>query len=305
LTLLTQISTINRKQEEVIKREGIITMAQPDVQWPSEDEDFDAVSNGKPVAVAEPDEDDDRSQDRAPKQSSTSGVKSVKVISDVSQEEEEEPEPEESVNEAASDDEAAEPTEESRPDEEEAAPDPELESQALLPEEHQDVSTTPSATPKTPKTSKANLGRVFLEVILFAGVVGLGLWAWTLHSDNSDLQQQVSKLNANPQVAIQKQTNQLISAVGQLMQLPTGETPTIANVSDASQAKQQSAFFNNAQNGDKVLMYVKAGQAILYRPSTNKIILVAPLTFTGSSTAASTPTTPKTTTPTDSSKTTQ
>lgn len=26
-------------------------------------------------------------------------------------------------------------------------------------------------------------------------------------------------------------------------------------------------------------MYAKAGEAILYRPSTNKIILVAPLTF--------------------------
>jgi hypothetical protein len=80
------------------------------------------------------------------------------------------------------------------------------------------------------------------------------------------------------------------------MQLPQGETPTVANVSDADAAKKQSAFFVDAQNGDKVLMYVKAGQAILYRPSTNKIIKVAPLTLTNSTTPATSSTTSNTST---------
>jgi hypothetical protein len=31
-------------------------------------------------------------------------------------------------------------------------------------------------------------------------------------------------------------------------------------------------------------MYVKAGEAVLYRPTTNKVILVAPLTLTNSTT---------------------
>ncbi len=100
----------------------------------------------------------------------------------------------------------------------------------------------------------------------------------------------MASLNANPQAIIQKQTDAIINAVGQLMTLPTGETPTVATVSDANAAKQQSAFFDNAQNGDKVLMYVKAGEAILYRPSTNKIVLVAPLTLSSSTTGTSTPT---------------
>jgi hypothetical protein len=119
-------------------------------------------------------------------------------------------------------------------------------------------------------------------------VVGLGLWAWTLSSDRNNLKSQVSELQKNPQVAVQKQTDELIKRVGALMQLPSDETPTIANVTDASKAKEQSAFFNNAQNGDKVLMYVKAGEAILYRPSTNKIILVAPLTFTNNNQSGTT-----------------
>ena len=109
------------------------------------------------------------------------------------------------------------------------------------------------------------------------------------------LKDQVAKLNSNPQIAIQKQTQALIAEVGRLIDLPKDEAPTVANVSDASQAKKQSAFFNNAQNGDKVLMYVKAGEAILYRPSTNKIILVTTLDSSGDTTPSNSGTKPTTT----------
>lgn len=128
---------------------------------------------------------------------------------------------------------------------------------------------------------------IALVVLLVLGVAGLGVYASGLSSKNTQLKAQVAKLNANPQLAVQRQTDALISEVGKLMTLPSNETPTVANVSDAAKAKQQSAFFNNAENGDRVLMYVKAGEAILYRPSTSKIILVAPLTF--NNTASTTP----------------
>jgi hypothetical protein len=122
---------------------------------------------------------------------------------------------------------------------------------------------------------------------LVVAVVLLALFCWTLYSDKQDLKDQLAAVNDNPQIAVEKQTNDLLNKVGALITLPKGETPTIAAVSDAAKAKKQSAFFANAENGDKVLMYVKAGQAILYRPSTNKIILVAPLTFSNSSTSKS------------------
>jgi hypothetical protein len=134
------------------------------------------------------------------------------------------------------------------------------------------------------------------EAVLVLAIVGLGLWTWQLYSDRKALRSQVTSLEANPQAAIQRQTEALIANVGSLITLPTGETPTIANVSDAEQARKQSAFFNNAVNGDKVLMYVKAGEAILYRPDSNKIILVAPLTFNTDANAKPATTTPVTTT---------
>jgi hypothetical protein len=127
-------------------------------------------------------------------------------------------------------------------------------------------------------------------------VLGLAYYSMGLASDKKDLQSKLDAANANPQLLVQKQTDKLIADVAKLMTLPTDEVPTVANVSDAAKAKEQSAFFKDAQNGDRVLMYVKAGQAILYRPSTNKIILVAPLTFNNSTAATSSSST--TTTPT-------
>jgi hypothetical protein len=166
------------------------------------------------------------------------------------------------------------------------------------PIEHHDPVSSPSFTdkPGSPKMPNKNLlvtgGLVLVIVILAIWGLSLSSSNSKLKKDNSDLKNQVAQLNANPQAIIQKQTNDLISKVSKLMQLPTGETPTVAEVSDAAAAKKQSAFFNNAQNGDKVLMYVNAHEAILYRPATNKIILVAPLTFS-SNTATSTTSTTK------------
>ncbi len=65
------------------------------------------------------------------------------------------------------------------------------------------------------------------------------------------------------------------------MELPSGETPTVAAVSDVSKLQGQQ-FFVNAKNGDQVLIYSNAKKAILYRPSTNKIIEVGPVNLTPS-----------------------
>ena len=228
-------------------------MAQVDVQWPSEDEDFDAVIDAK-----------------------------------------------QGIPGAASDSVAPQVETPSEPEEAPEAPEVPEETPAEEPEPAKpEIPDVPPAAVVTSTPSKGGKGgsvvRTLFEILLVAGLAGLGLWAWTLHSDNQDLKKQVTVLNNNPQIAVQKQTQELITAVSKLMQLPSGETPTVANVSDATQAKQQSAFFKDAQNGDKVLMYVKAGQAILYRPSTNKIVLVAPLTFNEDKAAAPASTTPSNT----------
>jgi|SRR3989344_6319278 len=70
----------------------------------------------------------------------------------------------------------------------------------------------------------------------------------------------------------------LVEKIGILIELPAGEEPTIATVTDKTKLSDQ-AFFAPAQNGDVVLIYTDAKKAYLYRPSTNKILDVAPVNF--------------------------
>jgi hypothetical protein len=67
-----------------------------------------------------------------------------------------------------------------------------------------------------------------------------------------------------------------VAAVGKLIVLPTDEQPTLATVVDPSKLKNQP-FFAQAQKGDQVLIYTNARKAILYSPTANKIVEVAPL----------------------------
>ena len=98
---------------------------------------------------------------------------------------------------------------------------------------------------------------------------------------------------SNPQEAAKAEVDELVGKVGQLVELPTGETPTLATVSDASKLKNQ-AFFAKAENGDKVLIYTQARRAVLYRPSTDKVIEIAPINIgSGNTQGANTENQPK------------
>jgi hypothetical protein len=71
----------------------------------------------------------------------------------------------------------------------------------------------------------------------------------------------------------ERENEKLIKEVGEIIELPDNETPTIATVSDVNAVKDQN-FFKNAQNGDKVLIYSAVKKAYLYRPLEKKIIEV-------------------------------
>lgn len=85
-----------------------------------------------------------------------------------------------------------------------------------------------------------------------------------------------SMLQKNPQALQEQEVQGLVSEVGKLIVLPEGETPVVAEVADVEALKGQE-FFAKSAVGDKVLIYTTALKAILYRPSTGKIIEVAPV----------------------------
>lgn len=83
------------------------------------------------------------------------------------------------------------------------------------------------------------------------------------------------KILKNPNLAEQREIESIVKKLGKLMELPLGETPTVATVTDPEKLKDQ-AFFLNSKVGDKVVVYEKSQKVILFRPNENKIIEVSP-----------------------------
>ena len=113
-----------------------------------------------------------------------------------------------------------------------------------------------------------NKRKIFTVVIIIIALSGYGL-SYYLYSQNQSLKK-------NPDQVVQEQTTKIIAQVSKLMQLPTDESPSVVTVTDKSKVVDQP-FFKNVENGDALLVYSKNLQAILYRPSINKIIQVGPV----------------------------
>jgi len=101
-----------------------------------------------------------------------------------------------------------------------------------------------------------------------------------------------------PQEDIAKsEITKTIEQVSKLVVLPTDEFPTVATVTDPK-ALQSQRFFLNAEKDDKVLIYSNAKKAILFRPSQNKIVEIAPINKGESASSTTTNATPISTTST-------
>ena len=92
------------------------------------------------------------------------------------------------------------------------------------------------------------------------------------------------KLLKDPTQAAKEETQLIVGKLSKLMELPN-EEPTIATVLDKEKLKDQP-FFAKAENGDKVIVFNKAMKAILYRPSSNKVIDFAPINIDTASSVA-------------------
>lgn len=116
-----------------------------------------------------------------------------------------------------------------------------------------------------PKQTRTLFFLIFLLVILALGAAGYYFW-------------QYQTLLKNPEKLGTQEVTKLVAEVGEIIELPTGEEPQLATVTDVEAVKKDQPFFANASNGDKVLIYKTAKKAFLYRPSAKKIIEVGPVT---------------------------
>lgn len=73
--------------------------------------------------------------------------------------------------------------------------------------------------------------------------------------------------------------DQILENLKQTIDLPKGEEPSLATVTDPEKLREQT-FFKNAETGDKVILYTKSSRAVLYRPKTGKVIEMGPFVLT-------------------------
>ncbi len=105
-----------------------------------------------------------------------------------------------------------------------------------------------------------------ITIVAVAAIVGCAV----LMNKYQTLRQAV----VDSQTANAAQVKSTVDAVGKFIELPKDEVPTMATVTDPEQLKDQP-FFRNAVKDDVVLIYPLARKAILWRPSTEKIIEVS------------------------------
>ena len=107
---------------------------------------------------------------------------------------------------------------------------------------------------------------ILAAAIVFVGVLGAGIYFFW----------QYQRVVKNPDLIAKQETAWILEKVNKLIDLPQDETPTIATILDKDKLKDQD-FFKKAANGDKLIVYMNAKKAVLYRPNINKIIEVAPV----------------------------
>ncbi len=123
--------------------------------------------------------------------------------------------------------------------------------------------------PHSAKKSRRNLILPIFLLLLLAGAAGVAYYYYTQY-------QHSQLLLKDPSAASKIEIQSVTASLKKLMDLPTDEEPTIATIMDKEKLKDQP-FFAKAENGDKVIIYTKAGKAILFRVSANRIIDVAPI----------------------------
>lgn len=113
-------------------------------------------------------------------------------------------------------------------------------------------------------------------VLVTAAGVGTSIYFYNQYHRTNQLLEKIRTDPATAQQVADEEIKSLLAKVGQLIVLPTDEQPGVSTVTDIDKLKDQD-FFKNGKNGDRLIVYTQAKKAILYDPTANRIVEVAPV----------------------------
>ena len=114
---------------------------------------------------------------------------------------------------------------------------------------------------------------VILTVIFIIVIILFSLWFFT-NKNKSEVE-----IVENVDTVTEEDSNSvdlLIEEVNKIILLPE-EKPAVATIKDIVVLKEQQEFFNNAENGDRLLIY--KDRALIYREAEKKIINIGSVNF--------------------------
>jgi hypothetical protein len=139
---------------------------------------------------------------------------------------------------------------------------------------------------------RSSFGIVFVTIIATIIVLGAGALSFYLFTQNqrlkkdlaeyAEMEEEYKEFKAtSPQgVSGLNDAERILKEVSMLAELPQSEIPTMLPLADKDkEAIKTIEFFKKAAVGDYVLVYKEAKFAVLYRPTTYKIINMGPQTF--------------------------
>ncbi len=119
-------------------------------------------------------------------------------------------------------------------------------------------------------TKKSKRSKVFIVLVVVAVVLAVAGWySYDYYRSHYGTDQQ----------KIDYEIQKIVAHVSKLMVLPIDETPVLATISDVETLSKQQNFFLGAANGDKLLIYQKTLKAIIWSPSSGKLVNVGPVIY--------------------------
>lgn len=116
----------------------------------------------------------------------------------------------------------------------------------------------------TIKEKKTLTMSVTIAFIVLSVIFLLGAWWRVIQHNNLEEKQ--------------KADTAMLAKVDKLLDLPS-ESPIITTIRSKEDFKNEN-FYSKIEAGDKIIIYLNEDQAIFYRPSTNTVTLLLPVTAT-------------------------
>ena len=131
---------------------------------------------------------------------------------------------------------------------------------------------TPQPPIKTAK--KVRPLKVLLTIGVLLLILGTAVMTFLYYQTRQELLQ-LSTPQGQQRLSEQEMTA-VLEQLGKLTLLPD-EEPVMATIIDAAYLATQSAFYEQSENGDKLVVFPKAKKAIIYSPSRNIIVNSGPV----------------------------